>query len=208
MRISDFYRPYTGSGKAPETWQDWLYLPSHALAEASNGEVFRDDLGEFSRIRETIKSGMPEDVRRKKLAARLIFMAQAGQYNYSRCLRHCEEGAAVLALSEFVRNAAEAVYLLNRAHAPYYKWLLRGMRHLPKLGQLSEALEFLLTAENDVGGQKLKAAVIEDICAETVKELRAQRLTCGSWDYLEKHAFDVQSHIENAQIRALHIMEG
>ena len=208
MRISDFYRPYTGTGKAPETWQDWLYLPSHALAEASNGEVFRDDLGEFSRIRETVKSGLPEDVRRKKLASRLIFMAQAGQYNYSRCLRHGEEGAAVLALNEFVRNAAEAVYLLNRAHAPYYKWLLRGMRHLPKLGQLSEALEFLLTAENDAAGQKLKAAVIEDICAETVKELKAQRLTCGNWDYLEKHAFDVQSHIENAQIRALHIMEG
>ena len=90
MRISDFYRPYTGTGKAPETWQDWLYLPSHALAEASNGDVFRDDLGEFSRIRDAIKSGMPEDVRRKKLASRLIFMAQAGQYNYSRCLRHGE----------------------------------------------------------------------------------------------------------------------
>ena len=202
-----------GHSTSPEdmarmTWQDWLYLPSHALAEASNGDVFRDDLGEFSRIRDAIKSGMPEDVRRKKLASRLIFMAQAGQYNYSRCLRHGEEGAAVLALDEFVRNAAEAVYLLNRAHAPYYKWLLRGMRDLPRLGQLAEALEFLLTADNDAGGQKLKAAVIEDICAETVKELRAQRLTCGSWDYLEKHAFDVQSHIENAQIRALHIMEG
>lgn len=208
MRISDFYRPYTGTGRAPETWRDWLYLPSHALAEASNGEVFRDELGEFSRIREIIKSGMPEDVRRKKLASRLIFMAQAGQYNYSRCLRHGEDGAAILALSEFVKNAAEAAYLLNRAHAPYYKWLLRGMRGLPKLGRLAEALEFLLTAENDDGGQKLKAAVIEDICAETVKELKSQELTCGSWDYLERHAFDVQNHIENAQIRAMHIMEG
>ena len=29
-----------------------------------------------------------------------------------------------------------------------------------------------------------------------------------SWDYLEKHAFDVQSPIENAAIRALHVMEG
>lgn len=208
MRISDFYRPYTGTGKAPETWQDWLYLPSHALAEATNGEVFRDELGEFSRIRDSIANGMPEDVRRKKLASRLIFMAQSGQYNYSRCLRHGEEGAAMLALCEFVKNAAEAVYLLNRRHAPYYKWLLRGMRDLPRMAALADALEFLLTAENDSTGQKLKAAVIEDICAETVKELRAQRLSCGNWDYLEKHAFDVQSHIENEQIRALHVMDG
>lgn len=208
MRISDFYRPYTGTGKAPEIWQDWLYLPSHALAEAANGEIFRDDLGEFSRIRDAIANGMPEDIRRKKLASRLVFMAQSGQYNYSRCLRHGEEGAAVLALCEFVKNAAEAVYLLNRRHAPYYKWLLRGMRGLPRMATLADALDFLLTAENDSEGQKLKAAVIEDICAETVKELRSQRLSCGNWDYLEKHAFDVQSHIENAQIRALHIMDG
>ncbi len=208
MRISDFYRPYTATGKAPETWQEWLYLPSHALAEATNGEVFRDDLGEFSDVREAIKYGMPEDVRRKKLAARLVLMAQSGQYNYSRCLHHGEAGAAVLALGEFVKNSAEAVYLLNRSHAPYYKWLLRGMCELPKLAQLAEALEFLLTSENDSAGQKLKAAVIEDICAETVKELKAQDLSHASSDYLEQHAFDVQSHIENAQLRALHIMEG
>lgn len=151
---------------------------------------------------------MPEDVRRKKLAARLIFMAQSGQYNYSRCLGHKEPGAAMLALSEFVKNAAECVFLLNRRHAPYYKWLLRAMRELPRLGSLADALEFLLTAENTDDGAKLKAEVIEDICAQIVAELRAQKLTCGSWDYLEPHAFDVQSHIENREIRSLHIMEG
>lgn len=208
MRISDFYRRFTGCSGAPEAWRDWLHLPSYALAQAVSGEVFRDDLGEFSRIRNEIAHGMPEDVRRKKLAARLIFMAQSGQYNYSRCLGHNEPGAAMLALSEFVKNAAECVFLLNRRHAPYYKWLLRAMRELPRLGSLADALEFLLTAENTDDGAKLKAEVIEDICAQIVAELRAQKLTCGSWDYLEPHAFDVQSHIENREIRSLHIMEG
>ena len=102
----------------------------------------------------------------------------------------------------------QTVYLLNRTYAPYYKWLLRAMRELPRLGSLADALEFLLTAENTDDGAKLKAEVIEDICAEVVAELRAQKLTCGSWDYLEPHAFDVQSHIENREIRSLHIMEG
>lgn len=208
MRISDFYRQTIGLACAPSAWQDWLYTPSTAFAEAVNGEVFRDDLGQFSRIRNEIANGMPEDVQRKKLAARLIFMAQSGQYNYSRCLGHNELGAAILALSEFVKNAAECVFLLNRRHAPYYKWLLRAMRELPRLGSLADALEFLLTAENNDEGAKLKAEVIEDICAQIVAELRAQRLTCGSWDYLEPHAFDVQSHIENREIRSLHIMEG
>ena len=78
MRISDFYRRFTGCSGAPEAWRDWLHLPSYALAQAVSGEVFRDDLGEFSRIRNEIAHGMPEDVRRKKLAARLAFMAQSG----------------------------------------------------------------------------------------------------------------------------------
>ena len=208
MRISDFYRRFTGRSGAPESWQDWLYLPSYALAQAVSGEVFRDDLGEFSRIRNEIACGMPEDVRRKKLAARLALMAQSGQYNYSRCLAHGEDGAAMLAMNEFVRNTAEAVFLLNRRHAPYYKWLLRGMRGLEKLGELADALEFLLTGDNDASGKALKAQVTEDICAQIVSELKAQSLSCGGWDYLEKHAFDVQSHIENASIRSLHVMEG
>ena len=62
LRTSDFYRRYTGCSGAPESPEHWLSLPSWALAEATNGEVWRDDLGEFSAIRETLLHGMPEDV--------------------------------------------------------------------------------------------------------------------------------------------------
>lgn len=206
-RIGDFYRRYTGTSGAPDSWQAWLYLPSHALAEASNGQVWRDDQGSFSAIRQQILTGMPEDVRKKRLAAKLITMAQAGQYNYSRCLKHGQPGSAMLAMAEFVNAACAAVFLLNRRHMPYYKWQFRAMESLPLLGSLKEALEFLLTGENDPSGQTLKAQVVEDVCAQTVGELRRQRLTCGSWDYLEPHAHDLMEHIENPQIRALHVME-
>lgn len=206
-RIGDFYRRYTGTSGAPDSWQAWLYLPSHALAEASNGQVWRDDQGSFSAIRQQILTGMPEDVRKKRLAAKLITMAQAGQYNYSRCLKHGQPGSAMLAMAEFVNAACAAVFLLNRRHMPYYKWQFRAMESLPLLGSLKDALEFLLTGENDPSGQTLKAQVVEDICAQTVGELRRQKLTCGSWDYLEPHAHDLMEHIENPQIRALHVME-
>ena len=208
QRISVFYRRYTGCDGAPETVGQWLALPSWALAEATNGEVFRDDAGLFSAIRETILTGMPEDVRLRKLAARVIAMAQAGQYNYPRCVRHGELGAAMLAMAEFVNAACAAVYLLNRSHMPYYKWQLRGMEELETLGSLREALDFLLTAANDEEGRVLKSALIEDICATLVTELRAQHLTHGSWDYLEPHAFEIASHIQSPELRAMHIMEG
>lgn len=207
-RISDFYRRYTGSSGAPESWQQWMSLPSWALAEATNGEVWRDELGAFTAIRETLLRGMPEDVRRKKLAARLVTMAQSGQYNYSRCLRHGEAGAAMLALGEFVNAAASCVFLLNRRHMPYYKWCFRALRGLGTLGDLCEPLEFLLTGENGGEADALKAQLVEDVCASVARELRAQELSHAAGDYLEAHAFDVQEHIENPAIRALHIMEG
>ena len=207
-RISDFYGRYTGLPGAPENEMQWLALPSHALAEATNGEVFRDDQGLFSSIRELLLHGMPEDVRLKRLAARVITMAQAGQYNYPRCVRHGEYGAAMLAMTEFVNAACGAIYLLNRRHMPYYKWMLRGMAELEKLGTLREALEFLLTGENDEQGRILKSAVVEDCCAAVVKELKAQHLTHGSWDYLEPHAFEISEHIQSRELRAMHIMEG
>lgn len=207
-RIGDFYLRYTGSPGAPESWQQWLSLPAYALAEAANGEVWRDELGRFSAIRREILTGMPEDVRKKKLAARAVEMAQAGQYNYARCLRHGEEGAAMLALSDFVRAACGMIYLLNRRHMPYYKWMLRGMDALPLLSDMRPALDYLLTGDNDEGGQETKQGVVEDICAAVIRELKAQGLSGGDWDYLEPHAFEIMGKIENQQIRALHVMEG
>ena len=207
-RISDFYRRYLGTPGAPEDWRQWLYLPESALAEAANGAVWRDDLGVFTAVREKLLHGMPEDVRRKKLAARAVEMAQSGQYNYDRCLRHGEEGAAVLALADFVRAACGMIYLLNRRHMPYYKWMLRGMDELALLAELRGALDYLLTGENDAAGRQTKAGVVEDICAAVIRELKNQGLTEGEGDYLEGHAFQIMAHIERREIRALHIMEG
>ena len=207
-RIGFFYRRYLGSESAPRSWQEWLALPSWALAEATNGEIFRDDLGAFSAVRERLLHGMPEDVRKKKLAARLIGMAQSGQYNYARCLRHGEEGAAMLALAEFVREGCGAIYLLNHAHMPYYKWALRGMEKLPLLSGMSDAFTYLLTGENDASGRRVKQDVVEDICANVIAVLREQGLSDGEQDFLEPHAFAVQERIKNPEIRALHVMEG
>jgi hypothetical protein len=205
VRISDFYRRYTGSEGAPESEEHWLSLPSYALAEATNGEVWRDDLGLFSSIRNDLLHAMPEDVWRKKIAARAVGMAQAGQYNYMRCLTHGEKGAAQLALTEFVRHSCSMVFLLNRAHEPYYKWVFRAMGNLEKLSEMKDALEFLLTGEDDPA---LKEGVIEDICAKVIDELTAQDLTDSRDPYLEAHAFEVQERITSRTLRSMHIMEG
>lgn len=203
--ISDFYRRHIGIPGAPQSWQDWLYTPEYSFAEATNGAVFRDDAGIFSGIRNTILTKMPEDVRRKKIAARAISMAQSGQYNFSRCLKHGECGASAIALSEFVRSAVSMIFLLNHRFAPYYKWMFRAMRTLPKLSDMTDPLEFLLT-EN--APRDLKSTMIDEICGRIVAELTEQNLTDRTDVYLEPHAFEIMSRIRDHEIRELHVMEG
>ena len=204
MTISDFYRQYTGRCGAPEALEDWLYTPSHYLAEAVNGEVFCDPLGEFTRIRDIIKNGMPEDVRLKKIASCAFYMAQYGQYNYSRCLAHGERGAAALALSEFVKKGIEMVFLLNRSHMPYYKWAFRAMRDLQIMGQYTSVLEGLLSPEKPCCERAKND--IERYCSLVVAELKSQGISVAESDYLESHAYNINERIADHRLRNMPIM--
>lgn len=204
--ISGFYQRHLGFPGAPRNWREWLYTPEYAFAEAVNGAVFRDDAGIFSGIRNTILNGMPVDVLLKKLAARAVFMAQSGQYNFARCLKHGERGAAVMALTEFVRQAASMIFLLNRRFMPYYKWMFRAMRDLPIMNDMAEPLEFLLTEHAE---SELKITIVDHICNAVTDELSARGLVEKKKDvYLEPYAFELMAQIRDPEIRSLHIMEG
>lgn len=204
--IAEFYRNFTGRAAGPESWRDWMQVPDHFFATAVNGEVFCDHLGEFSRIRNHIKTGMPEDVRKKKIAARAVKMAQSGQYNFKRCLRHGEPGAACLALAEFVRETIQMAFLLGRVFCPFYKWMFRAMRGLEALSDLHRPLEELLTNGGmDNSGKETR---IEQISTRVIRELKDQGLSDGDWDYLEPHAYRIMEGIQNREIQKLHVMQG
>lgn len=202
--ISEFFLTYTGRRGAPETWQDWLYTPSHYFAEATNGEIFFDAYGEFSRIRNEILHGMPDDVRLKRIASCALHMAQSGQYNYKRCINHGEPGAARLALDEFIRNCAEIVFLLEKRHAPYYKWIFRAMRELPRLSPFAEKLQRLATLNSDE--TLMIEILIEEISSDIISEFKKQRITEATCNYLESHAYSINDMIENSEIRNLHVL--
>lgn len=205
FRTAEFFQKRIGSPDGLLNWRDWLTIPEQALAEATNGEVYFDSLGEVTRIRSALRF-FPEDVRRKKLAGHLLLMEQAGQYNYPRCLSHGETGAAQLAAGEFVSSAMSAVFLLNCRYQPYYKWRFRAFRSLDKLSELAQPLEQLLTTGNDAETAKAKTALIEQICADVRAELCAQNLSDAQGDDLERHAYAVNNTIENSELRNLHIL--
>ncbi len=199
--IEEFYEKYLGTPDAPETWEHWLQIPPATLRSATNGQVWKDELGVFSQIRNALLQGYPEDVRRKKLAAHCIMMNQAGQYNLSRCLARGEIGAAQLCAAEFVRHAISAIYLVNNVYEPFYKWAFRGMRDLPLLSELEALLTALPTADD-------QPAVVEKIAAIFAQVFREQGLSDAPDSALCSHAYAITNKIQNVHIRNLHVMDG
>ncbi len=208
MVIEDFYTRFLGTPSAPQSLQQWLQIPSFSLLAASSGAVFADPLGEFSAVRTILQAGYPEDVRRKKLAAHTVLMAQSGQYNFPRCAARGELGAAQLAVYEFVRHAISAIYLLNNRYEPFYKWVYRGMSQLPVLGQLGDALQALTDMDNLGSNVQVKQEIIEDIAVLLIQDFFEQELTQATCGDLEKHAYSIADGIRDVHLRNMHIMEG
>ena len=207
IRICDFLTEKTGTPDASLALRDWFSIPEQSLAEATNGKLFFDELGLMTNIRATL-SYLPEDVRRKKLAGKLLMMGQAGQYNYRRCLCRGDTAAAQLAVIEFVQATLHVIFLLNRVYLPYYKWSFRAMRDLPRLSSLSDTLEWLISSGNTTDEASKKSNVIEQICSEIIQELTAQGLSSFTGTALEGHAYEVNAHIADNDVRSLHIMYG
>lgn len=230
FEISAFYRKFIGSCQPPQKLTEWLFLPEHKIATAVNGEVFEDNPGHFSAVRNSLLAYYPEDVRIKKIASRASAMAQSGQYNYGRCMRRGDVVAADMALAEFVKAAISMVYLLNRSFCPYYKWQFYGLKqlhrkngHLFACSGVINMLEKLCTTENQssawqppfaadwnpyVNRYDKKVMLIENICTLVVNELYRQGLTDINDSFLEAHTYKIMNCISDEVLKRYHVTEG
>jgi len=197
-RISAFYQAYTGLDRVPESLDDWLSIPELSLATCTNGKIFADPLGEFSRWRSALLDFYPEDVRLKKMASRCMTAAQAGQYNFERSLKRREYFAVQYAETKFCADVISLVFLLNKRYTPFYKWMHRGVRQLPVLG---ERIHLMITTLVEKTGLKAKAAVIEDICACLIEQLRREGLSDSDSDFLLDHAHSIHIRIADPHLR-------
>lgn len=206
MSINNFYRKFVGDINAFSNPLHWLRVPEHLITASISGKVFSDPLGEFSRIRNFLSSYYPEDIRIKKIAARLALMAQSGQYNYDRMMKRKEHVAARLSLDTFIRESMSLAFLLNKIYMPYDKWAFRRVTELPLMSKtvslIMELAELPITEEYTIGNH------IENICSYALEELRAQGLTSLNYDFLEYHTSEVMKHIKDPAIRSLHVMQG
>ena len=204
--IGDFYRKYIGCAEAPKTNVEWFFAPETSYSTVTNGKIFEDNLGEFTKVRNDLLCFYPRDVLLKKLAARMAMMSQAGQYNYERCMRRNEQMAAYLSCAEFVKATASVVYLLNRKYMPFYKWMFKGMKSLERLQEVREMLAQLSVIPEAPENTKNKVALIEEICIKVRDELSRQEFITGPDTFLNSHCLEVMNQISDPQIRNLPVM--
>ena len=205
IRIDDFFRQKTGTAPEELSLLQWLSIPESALAEAVNGEIFRDDAGLMTDPRNILKN-MPADVKLKRLAGHLLMMAQSGQYNYHRCLMRNETGAAQTCLYLYTQHMMAVWFLLHNRYMPYYKWSFRALRDLPDGEKTAQELEELICSGNDPARAERKELLIEALAGKIISVLQGQGLTDAVCGDLEKHAYSVNDRIRDAGIRNLHIL--
>ncbi len=204
--IRDFYRKYTGCDGTPGNPVEWLFAAETSLATATNGKVYEDNLGEFTKIRNGLLDFYPRDVFIKKLAARMALMSQAGQYNYERCMKRKEYAAAYLSCGEFIKTAISMVYLLNHKYMPFYKWMFRGMEQLERLRDAKPMLEQLAAIPDIPANAEKKISLIEAVCIMVRDELEQQGIVRGKDPFLNSHCREVMSLISDPKIRNLPVM--
>ena len=155
-----WYARYTGCPNGPETSAQWRRVPEAFLATAVNGGSLCRSARTVQRSAGAAERILPGRRAAQKLAARAAVMAQAGQYNYPRCLRRGDQVAAQLARAEFMRAGMSLVYLLNRRYAPFYKWMHRGLHGLPVLPRAYDQFVQLAAVPDGAGAvEQIEASV-------------------------------------------------
>ncbi len=209
MSVSDFFGSLTG---IPETDEDWIFIPEDALAAAVSGRIWQDGCEEFRSVRTQLNSFYPEDVLRKKIAARAAVMAQAGQYNLLRMMRRTDRIAAMQSAARFTEAAISMVHLLSRKYTPFYKWAFRSLQELAETSALAQlaAAELAGLPEACIlqgkEGTEKAFEITENICRAVSEELRRQGFSECESNFLQDHLNDIMNGIRNPQIRAMHPM--
>ena len=203
--VGEFYRSLLGRPQGPETLVQWLQVPEDNLAMAVNGEVFLDNPGDFTAVRKKLLQHYPEDVRKKKLAAKCMLIAQSGQYNFLRMAKREDWVTVRTILTRFTDNVMGAAFLLNRRYKPYYKWAWRALGELPILGsELADALrEIALSPDFSPAEVQRQSDRIEAVCATLLSALHMWEGVRTRADFLTAAGEEIQASIQDELLRSL-----
>jgi hypothetical protein len=117
---------------------DWLCLTGQSLLEVTAGQVFTDDLGSLTGLRQKL-AWYPDDVWRYVVAADWIRLGEDLPLLGRAGHRGDDVGSRVIC-GRMVNTAMHLAFLLSRRWPPYPKWLGTLLTQLPVTSGLHPAL--------------------------------------------------------------------
>lgn len=123
-----------------------MLMPQEQLLEITSGEVYRDDLGELTRLRVTL-GWYPRDLWLLLMAAGWKRIAQEEPF-VARCGEAGDELGSRIVAARLVRDLVRLCFLIERRYAPYSKWLGTAFSQLSCARQLNPLLLRALSASS------------------------------------------------------------
>ena len=128
--------------------KEWLLINEAQLLRLVSGEVYHDNIGTLTRLREYFQY-FPGDVRRYKLAYQWTMISWCVDL-IGYCAHRGDVLSGRIAAAKSIERIINLVFLLNKVYKPgYLKWIHREFFKLPELApEIAPILEKMLTAED------------------------------------------------------------
>ncbi len=204
LEIDSYISSYVGYPSPPTDLIDWLRIPEAYLFELNPRRIFFDRPGILTERLSRFQY-YPDDVWRKRLSTALSWTAEWGEKHLSRAWRRGDRFTSSLYRGKFVESVMQSVFLLNRAYAPYHKWLHHEFRSLP---QLSREIGPELDAVIEGGSPQRPIERINSILVSALDVARIEPITSDRPSnypsILRDFARGAKAGISSPEIRSLH----
>ena len=131
--MEGYLRRTIGLTKVPKTYREWLSVPEEDITHVINGEIWLDETGQFSAIREAFLAYYPEPVRLRRMAHWCRYYSGMGSYALKRALLRYNEWYAAVAFARGIRLGVQLAFLLDKQYCPYDKWTMAFFAKLPRM---------------------------------------------------------------------------
>ena len=165
----------------------WQQIPDSGLAASVNGEVFCDGEGIFTKIRDFLKRGYPQQVLFLKLAQSAAVFSQTGQYNFGRMSAREDTVTAGIMLADCMRETMKLCYYMSNCYPPHDKWLFKGLEKLENEDQKLEELRMMLKNISEEASESGCGALVEKIADVLARALYEKGYTSDTEVYLDAH---------------------
>ncbi len=183
---------------------DWYKLDHSCLKTATNGKIFRDDLGVFTAFRNYLMGYYPDRVWKRRIAEQMHEYSASLQVNYARCMTRNDLVAAELCRAKGLSSAMELYFLIKREYPPYYKWTFRALEDIDGNGDFTTKIKMLASEKIDAEaweGTRYRpnrlnykdriVSISEEIASEIEQMMLSSGIIKERGRYLEVHVNEI-----------------